>query len=229
MKAVISSFLIILFFSFQGVVRSQQLNNPDVVYGPDQTLYNGKKYLYRPPPGTTGNQYLVSQLFFPGSVTLQGKTYRDLVLNYDVFNQQLLLQYADEHDPLNVIELSKSWLTHFTLDSLHFEYLRLDQGPQFYQVLGSGAVRVLYFWRKSMNLNDRIGTTNYVFSKPVRDAYILKDGKLRYFNSRSSLVRIFDKAQRAGIKNYLRKNKVRVNSASDKVMTDMINFIGKQQ
>ncbi len=210
-----------------GMVVAQQAGSPDMVYGPDQTLFNGKKYTYRPPPGTTGNQYIVTQLFFAGTVTLKGKTYRDLVLNYDIFNQQLLLQYADERDPLNVIELSKAWLTHFSLDSLHFEYLRLDQGPQFYQVLGNGPARILHYWRKSLNLNDRIGTSNFVFSKPVRDSYILKDGQLRYFNSRRSLVRIFDKAQRPEIKNYLRRNKVRVNSASDKVMTDLINFICK--
>ena len=225
---IMCSLSAMIIFLFPLIARSQeQLKTPDAAYGLDQTLYNGKKYSYRPPPGTNGTQYLVSQLFFYGTVTLKGKTYHEVILNYDIFNQQLLLQYSDEHDPLNVIEISKAWLTRFSLDSMNFEYLRLDQGPNIYQVLGDGPVRILYFWRKSLNLNDVIGTSNFVFSKPVRDAYLLKEGKLLPFNSKRSLVRHFDAAKRAEIKSYLRKNKIRINRTSDKAMTDAINFIGK--
>ena len=63
----------------------------DRVFGPDQTLINGEKYDYCPPAGTKGSQYLATPEYLPGSVTLKGKCYRGLTLNYDIYNQQILL------------------------------------------------------------------------------------------------------------------------------------------
>jgi len=227
MKVTRCSLLIILLFSFSGKLISQDAAKIlDKAYGLDQTLYNGKKYTFLAPPGTTGNQFLLSQLFSPGIVTVRGIRYANVSLNYDIFNQQLLLQYADEKSPLNILEVSKAWLQSFRMAGMNFELLSLQQEPQIYQVLGDGPVRILYFWRKNMSLNDIIGANNYVFTPTVRDSYVLINGQLKPYTSKRSLIKIFDSAKRGEIKNYLRKNKVRVKKASDKTMSEVINFIG---
>jgi hypothetical protein len=227
MKSIICSLLLSILVFSPGMLQSQNdARELDRVYGLDQTLCNGKKYAYFPPSGTTGHQFLLSFLFSSGSVTLKGKCYTDVSLNYDIFNQQLLLQYADENYPLNIIEISQAWLTDFHLGNMKFELLKLEQESKFYQVLGDGPVRILYFWRKTLNLNDAIGSTNLVFSKALRDCFVFMDGQLKPYTTKRSFIRLFDPKNRPEVKSYLRKNKVKVKKASDRVMSEMITVIG---
>jgi hypothetical protein len=227
MKRITYSFLIIILFSFSETIQSQNVSKDyDQVYGLDQTLCNGKKYNYFATPGTSGHQYLLSPGFETGSVTLKGKIYQDIILNFDIFNQQLLLQFSDGTGKVNIIEVSQAWLQGFRLGKRNFELLTLEKDPCFYQVLGEAPVRILYYWRKSLNLSNTIGTSNYVFSAAVRDSFVLMDGKLKPFNSKRSLIRLFEAGHRQEIKSYIRKHKIRIRKASDQVMGEMITYIG---
>ena len=158
-------------------------------------------------------------------MTLKGKCYQDINLNYDIFNQQLLLKFEDETGVLNIIEVSKAWLTSFRRGNLNFEFLNLEQEPRFYQVLGEGPVRILYYWRKNLNLNDAVGSSNFIFTHAIRDSYVLMDGQLKPFRTNRSLIRLFDPGHRPEIKSYLRKNKIKVKETSDQAMAEMITFI----
>jgi len=221
------SLLLIILFSFSGTLISQDaVTILDRIYGLDQTLCNGKKYNYFLPSGTNGHQYLFSPDYVVGSVTLKGKCYQDITLNYDIFNQQLLLQYKDETGALNIIEVSKAWLKSFRLGNMNFEFLNLEQNPRFYQVLGEGPVRILYFWRKNLNLDVVIGSSDFTFTAAVRDSYVFMDGQLKPFRTKRKLIGLFDPGHRQEIKSYLRKNKVKVKKASDQTMEEMITFIG---
>jgi len=220
-------FMLLLFVSCAGTLSSQDTAAVlDRVYGLDQTLCNGKKYLYAPPPGTRGHQYLLTSFYTPGSVTIKGKCYQDVMLNYDILNQQLLLQYANDVNPFNVIEVSKAWLSGFSLGRLNFELLIFGKDTCFYQVLGAGQVKILYFWRKILNLDLVIGSYVFNFTPAIKDSYILKDGKLRPFRNKRTLVAIFDPARRQEIKSYIRKHKIKVKKATDETMAELITFIG---
>jgi hypothetical protein len=227
MKGIICVSLLTFFIAVSETVQSQQATwQYDKAYGLDQTLCNGKKYNYFLPPGTKGHQYLLSPDYFAGTVTLRGKCFRDVALNYDILNQQLLLKYEVDAGALNIIEVSKAWLTCFNLGNRNFELLDLQQGPCFYQVLGEGPVRILYYWRKNLKLEVAIGSSDYIFSPATRDSYVLINGQLRQYRSKRSLIGIFGPQHRQEIKNYLRRNKIKVNKASDQKMAEMINFIG---
>ncbi|MFZ4522817.1 MAG: hypothetical protein ACOYNC_14000 [Bacteroidales bacterium] len=232
MKKPVISWVIIAFSGIfilfgAGMVHSQDLSNPaDQIYGLDQTLCNGKKYTFMPPPGTSGNQYLLSPAYIAGRVTIHEKNYPGVLLNYDICNQLLLLQYASENGTWNNIEVSKAWLQGFQIGTMNFEYLTPEREPHLYQVLGQGQLRILCFWWKSLTLNAAIGSSNYLFSSPSRDTYLLINGKLMPFRSNRSMVRLFNPEHRSEIKNYLRKNKIKVNKSPDKVLEEMITYIG---
>jgi len=226
MKSIMRSLLLILFFSCSGTLISQNdVKVLDQVYGLDQTLYNGKKYNYSPPPGTKGDQYLQSPDYIDGSVTLNGKCYQDINLNYDIFNQRLLLQYESETGIRNNIEVSKAWLKSFRMGSMNFEFLDLEQKPRFFQVLGIGQVRILYYWRKNLDVDGSIGSYYLTFTRTVRDSYVLMDGQLKPFKNNRSLIGLFNQKIRQEIKSYMRKNKIKVKKTSDKAMEEMITFI----
>ena len=227
MKSIKCSFLILLLFSVSGRLVSQDVVSIyDKVYGLDQTLYNGKKYNYFLPPGTIGHQYIISQDFIAGSVTLKGKSYGNVSLNFDIFNQQLLLKYADETGSLNIIEVSKAWLAGFSLGNMNFELLSTEKNPCFFQVLGDGPLKVLFYWRKNLNLVSAIGSSDYTFTRAARDSFVLANGQFKPFRNKRGLLKLFDHTWRPAIKSYVRKNRVNVKKATDQALTKMINFIG---
>jgi hypothetical protein len=225
-----TSLLIISLFFFAAAVLSQDtIRYFDQVFGLDQTLHNGIKYTYAPPPGTHGHQYLASQFFSTGSVTIKGKQYNDVNLNFDILNQELLLKYADNHNPFNVIQISKSWLDGFRIGEMNFELVEVKNQPVIYQVIGEGPVRFLFFWRKSLDLDGAIGSYFYAYSQPVRDSYIQMKGLIVPFNSRNSFLKIFDASKRPEIKAFLRKNKINVRKATDQEMMGLARFIGNME
>jgi hypothetical protein len=227
MKKTIRPLLFTVLFSFSGLLFSQNdAKDLDKVYGLDQTLCNGKKYTYSVPASTKGHQFLISPDFISGSVTLKGKSYEGLSLNYDIVNQKLLLQYEDEKGGLKIIEISKAWLTRFHRGTKDFEYLSLEQEPHFYQVLGEGRLRILYYWSKKLVVNDAVGSSNFVFTDALRDPFILKDGQLKRFRTKRNLVRLFEPGQKPAIKSYLHKNKIKLKNATDQEMSELITFIG---
>ncbi|MEI6683012.1 MAG: hypothetical protein WCO44_10310 [Bacteroidota bacterium] len=227
MKVLIFSILTAILFLFPGNLFPQDAAKlADQVYGLDQVLYNGKKYNYFLPPGTHGHQYLLTEEFMEGSVTIRGTCYQNLRLNFDILNQQLLLKYKDDAGAVNILEVSKAWLEGFSLGTMNFEYLSPEQNPRFFQVLGSGSYHILYYWRKSLDMVAAVGSSDFTFSAAVRDSYVLMNGQLRPFRNRHGLVRIFDRSHRQEIKSYLNRNKIKVHKASDAVLGDMISFIG---
>jgi len=224
---IICSFSLIIFFSVPETLVSQDaVNSLDRVYGLDQTLCNGKKYGYSPPPGARGNQYFRSGAYTEGSVTIRGKSYQGLKLNYDIFNQQLLLLYDDETGSMNIIEVSKAWLKNFSLGNLNFEFLDLEQKPRFFQSLGEGPFRIFYYWSKNVEAEGSIGSYYLTFTRAERDSYLFMNGQLKPFSTNRGLIDLFDPQLQPEIKSYLRKHKVNVRKATDQVMEDMITFIG---
>jgi len=227
MKSAIHLFLILILLPFSGKLISQDVAAVyDRVYGLDPVLYNGKKYSYFLPPGTGGNQFIFSPDFFMGDVTIKGKHFDGIALNYDLFNQQLLLQYADETGAFNIIVISNAWLESFSLGDMKFAYLNFKDGPRYYQVIGDGPVRILYYRRKDLKLDVSYGGSHHTFTPPVKSQYVLIEDRLQQFSNKRSLIALFDPGLKPQIKNYFHINKIKLKKASDKTMTELINYIG---
>jgi hypothetical protein len=225
MKSLFSLLLACLFTFLSGITWSQTyFSSPDKKYGLDPLLYNGIKYTYFLPPGTGGHQYLQSFDYFTGTVTIKEEIFEGLTLNYDVYNQQLLLRYADEKGAFNIIQVSKAWLKEFQLGEKYFTYFDLGDGLKFYQILGAGQVKLVYYWFKNLNLD--VGSSgNFTFTPAMRSAYVLKEKQLIPFRNKRGFIKILRKENKKEIKRYMRKNRVKLKKASDREMTDLINYI----
>ncbi len=57
----------------------------------DQILINGVRY-YDKYPNVYGHPFLFEDSQ-PGSITLSGKVYEDLLINYDLYSQHLVMEY----------------------------------------------------------------------------------------------------------------------------------------
>jgi hypothetical protein len=217
--------LILLLVPVSETTAQKITSATDDVYGSDPLLYNGKYYTFFYPPNTKDNQYLTDRQFEPGTVTLRGVTYKDILLNYDIYNQELLMEYTGKPAYTRVIILSDAWLESFSIKDRKFRiFPTSDEEKRIYQEIGAGQTRILYFWKKYMQFNNIIGDPKKTFSNPVREMNLLTDRKIvKYWNNRS-FINLFGPEKKEAIREYLHSHRIDVKTASDEIMEGLINF-----
>jgi hypothetical protein len=216
---------ILLLVPASEITAQKKIIAADDVYGSDPQLYNGRLYTAFYRMNTENNQYLTSSQFEQGAVTLRGVTYSGLLLNYDIYNQQLLLQYNGNQDLKSVIIVSDAWLESFSIKDKKFRVLPVsDEETRIYQEIGSEQTRILYLWKKYLQFNTINGNSKWVFSSPVREMSLLTNGKtVKYWNNRS-FVDPFGPEKKKVIKYYLNSHHINVKKASDEIMEQLIIF-----
>lgn len=219
--------ILISFFTFIMIAVSAQVksDNQDPVFGYDPLLYNGRVYAFFPKPGTTGTPFIFPEFDSRGSVTLRGITYVDLNLNYDVYNQQLVLNYKTALGSASLIELSLAWLESFEINRLHFEVVTgSDTSKRIYQVLGTGPHQIRYKLFKALLPDSRTSSRNYFFTNTEKEMYIFSaNNMIRYKNNRS-FIAVFNPVHHDAIKKFIRKHKIKVKKANDLKMAELINY-----
>ena len=216
----------LLLFLSANLLSQPDFKSLDKVYGLNPLLHNGIKYTFYLPPGTGSHQYLQSPDYFTGSVTIKEVTFEGITLNYDIYNQQLLLKYMDEKGAFNIIEVSKSWLKEFHLGNKYFIYMDFGNGKNFYQVLGKNRVKLLYHWFKFLKLDMGTNSGNFTFTPAIKSSYILKDNELRPFRNKRGLIEILGQQHKKEIKRFMRQNGIKLKKASEEEMTELINYLG---
>jgi hypothetical protein len=212
-----------LLFAFH-LCAQQNAILSDEIFGSDPLLFNGRFYTFSPPLKTEGNQFLHDTDFEEGSVTIRGVKYNNLLLNYDVYNQQIVLKYNTRGNAVNFIVLSEAWLESFTAGGLLFEILAFtDSIKHIYQVIGSGNNRILYSWGKKLSLDIFVGTSKHVFSEPLKQMFLLSNNRILSFSNNRSFSALFNE-RRTDVIKYLRAERINVKRASDKSMYQLINY-----
>jgi hypothetical protein len=220
-----AAILLFLLSNFSVISAQKSESGSDKVYGLDPALYNGRRYIFFLPANTTGNQFLEGPIFEKGGVKIRGVIYNELELNFDIFNQQLILQYKDNIGAVNLLIVSDAWLESFNLRGLNFELIpSQDTSNRIFQVLGTGRYRILYHWKKELNLESFQGSQNHMFSDPKREMNLQSGNQILKFWNNKSYYSLFESDTRIAIKGYLRKNKIKVKKSSDQIMTGLINY-----
>jgi len=225
----LSLILLIQFLSNSGSAQETLLTD-NQVYGLDQLLHNGKQYTYFLPAGTSGSPFFHGPEYEQGSVQIRGISYKNLLLNYDVYNQQLILRFKTLAGNEQLMAISNAWLEAFTFGNKQFELLALqDTMRQIYQVIGTGDIRVLYSFTKILSLDKSYGATNFNFSKPTRESVLLIGSRpIKYKNNRS-FIALFSPVNQPILKKFLRQQKINVKKANDLQMVKLMNFCNTLQ
>lgn len=217
---------IVFFFMIlsSGISAQKPHTGIDEVYGSDPLLYNGKYYTFHVPVNTIGHQYLTDKEFQTGSVRLRGVDYNDLKLNYDIYNQQLLLRYPSATGAVNLLIISDAWLEAFTIDDRHFEIITSpDSTKKIFQVLGNGPFRILYHWKKNLELDLSYGAKDHVFTGS-KEMNLYKDDKILAYRNNRSFYSLFNNEQKHVVKEYARRHRINVKKAGDQLMTGLVDY-----
>jgi len=202
----------------------QLKENFDYLNGPDYNLLNGR--LYEHPNSGTSHPYLNTDRYRPGSLLLNGEAYDSVTINYDIVDQQVILQYHSSISGRNIeIALNTELIDHFKIDGLTFRKMPFPEtGSSFFQVVCSGDISCSLLWEKRLISSTTFGNTSYKYSKQSREIYLQREGRLYVIRSRSSFTDIFDEAYQEEIKGFLRREKIRFRNASDEKLGDLVNF-----
>lgn len=218
-------FLISLLTTVTLVAAQQSSTSKDEIYGSDPLLYNGRFYTFFPPLNTGGNQFFTDSQFEIGSVTLRGVNYTDLRLNYDIYNQLLILKHKNLSGGTNLIIISDAWLEKFDFNGKKFEVISIqDTVKRIFQVLGSGPNLFMYYWKKRLILENFNGAKNHIFSDAKKEMNLFNGVRFMKFRNNKSYYLLFDYEKGIAVKRYLHDHKIKVKKTSDPTMTELIHF-----
>jgi len=200
----------------------------DQRYGPDYNLLNGREYDF--PYAGISHPYFNTDLYRPGSLLLNGVAYDSVPINYDIVDQQVILEVILQHPgsffgQTIKVALNTESIDHFKIDGLTFRLMPFPEtGSSFFQVVSSGDIGCFLLWKKTLHRSVYSGSTRYTYSKQSREIYLQRKGQLYVVRSRSSFTSLFDETCQQEIKGFLRREKIRFRNASAEKLGDLINF-----
>ncbi len=201
----------------------------DPLYGSDPLLVNGRYYSFFPPSKTDGNQYLADSQFKKGSLTIRGETFSGLMLNYDIYNQHLLLAFRNNAGADNLIIISDAWLEKFRFSGMDFEMIYFqDTVKRIIQVIGSGPDRIGYIWKKNLEPDSFHGARYYSFSIPKKEMLYLSGDRMIRVRNNMTFIAALEEGKRKAVREYLERHRIKVRRAADRTMADVMDFCNSQ-
>jgi hypothetical protein len=172
-------------------------------------LFNGRiwRSLYS---NVVGDEFLYSKDWLTGDLNINEITFHDVLLRYDIYNDQLLAYY----NRTIFVQLNKELIREFTLvhefkkDTFkNFSGGKDNPVNGFGQVLYGGNTYLIIKHEK--RIQELAVDNKYDQFYQLQTLYILKRGKFYKVNSKRDLINILsDKKQL--VQNYIREKKIRV-------------------
>ena len=188
----------------------------DWAYGQDQELVNGLQY-YNRNPRSLGHPYLLEGWVHQGSVRIRGKFYNNIWLKYDIYAQQLEVEYQTINGADNQVILVSDRVNEFYIGSYYFKKLKLEEeldDEQFYQIIGGG--RLVWYIRWDKKLVPISGDPRFIeeFTSPKRNYLLELDGSVHPFSNKKSFVDLFPESVQKDIKKLIKSNQLQIRGAS---------------
>jgi hypothetical protein len=192
-----------------------------------QHLYNGKvwtnKFLR-----INGDQFLFANYFLPGTVSSKGHTFKNLLIKYNIFTDEILIP-ADKDE---IIQLNKEIIDSFTInfknEEYKFENLRTDtltDNKGF-----NGYVNVLYRQKSDLFVKFRkeirpgIKDNIDVEFVQTQQIYIVSDSIVSQVSRKNDLSGIFIK-NKVQIFKYIKDNRLKVTAKKPDSFIPVLSFI----
>lgn len=199
----------------------------DQFYGPDYELVNGIKYEYLL-FNSSGHPFLGEDRFYTGYAVINGRQYPDIKIKYDICIQRIVLNYTFFLDEKEQIILNNEFIDAFELDGKLFrKYSFPETGTKFLQVIESGDLCCLYFWKKRFNYSSTSIRNTSSFSSPKKKTYLILNDEIWPFNTKRSFLKLFPEGHQKQINQFIRTNKIWSKEIPDNMMHQLINFCDK--
>jgi hypothetical protein len=194
------------------------------VYNLDGHLINGRKY-YNRYSNAPGHPFFGDDQFKKGKVIVNGITYDNILIKFDIVNREVVLQFSYIYGGNDQIVLNSENLSEFEIDGKLFrKYSLPGKGNTFLQVVVEGKITCLYSWQKQL-ISQRYSLENpYVYSDQASKYFLLINKQFVEYKGKKSFIKIFPKEIHQDIKRFFKANNIRLSSASDNTIRQLINY-----
>ena len=219
-------FLILIWVSVSADAQTENRSYSSL----NDRLYNGKVYSYYPPTDVVGTQFINDEIFSMSTVWIEGEAFKDILLNYDILNQEVLLSFKDAQGAQKIIALSMAYVDSFYYEQKLFVIIRdNDDGTKIYQRIKSQSFQFYFLWHKNLNLQTSLNIIKYEFSKPLRKIYFVYDGKKNAVSNNRSLIKLFSKKHQTVLRKYMRSHKMKLGKMNDSQFLELLTYIDNLQ
>lgn len=219
-------FLIILFFilySGSNIFAVNQFIADRDTLKEDQNLYNGKiwRNLYYM---IKGDQFLFSREFLPGTVSVRGKVYTDILLKYDIYRDELITPV----DNGVILQLNKERIDSFSISfqSKTHRFLKaLEDSTRddrsFFNVLYNGKTSLLVRYTKKIEKMAVDGQFDEFYQ--ISRIYLDRGKGLFQVTGKKDLMKFLPE-HKVAINEYIKINKIRVSEKMPESFIPVISF-----
>ncbi len=194
-------------------------------YGPSVDLINGEKYHY-PYRSATGDPFFYNSESSNASIQIGGKVFENQRIRFDIYNQVIVLDFTDMNGASRSIILRTEWLDQLVIEGTLFKKYPDENGAKrFGQVVFEGKSSCIYFWTKRYVPDLKVGDNRYKFSEPIRQSYIVVNGKSFPYTGKASFLKCFSEKDQERIKSYLKKNRIRIRKSSGLEIRSLMDYI----
>jgi hypothetical protein len=199
-----------------------KIQSQDTIRG-RQLLYNGISWTnrYR---RIDGDQFLFSPLFLPGTISINGKTFSNVRLKYDIYTDALITPLNREE----IVQLNKEMVDSFTINFenrvYRFKNIRSDSlkditGYVNLSYKGNSSFYVRY--KKSISPSSSPHSDGHFFQSNTM--YLVRDYVVYPVNGISDLYNIPD-ADKEQIREFIKKNKLKISKKIPDSFIPVIKF-----
>lgn len=215
----------------QEKVLDQQAKNlksfSEYIYGKDVRLVNGRVYS-QPYPKANGHPFMKSTSWMSGSVTVYGKEFSGLKLNYDISQDYLIYMDESSNGDNKMILLNKYSVEGFTVEDDKFVTLSPKDaenlnGYQYFEVLYKGPVSLYNKWTKVFEpvTSQEFPAGRFLDTKITR--YLLKDKVLYKVGNRIALLKICSD-RKSELRKYMHRHKIDFRKGQDEPLAELIGY-----
>ena len=221
------SFYFFIFFVLfiQTNLQSQNVFERKQMYGPDPMLINGKVYNYFPGTGVKGHQYLNQKEFQRGYLVIHATEYKDVLLNYDLLNQEIILQYTDLQGSNRLLIVSKAWLEEINIAGETFSLRRTPDNQQLIvQTLNQGQIQLHVHWTKRLIADINLVSKQYVFESKKQIFFLTTKDTFQEYTSTKDLLQLFSDQEKEIVKRFMKQHKMKPKTNSILQLTELLDF-----
>lgn len=231
---ILSLFLVVLITGFKLYAGNQNLSSIPVksvqsdTLLDNQTLYNGKiwRNLYYL---VMEDQFLFSKEYLPGILTINGKTFNNVQIKYDIFKDEILTPI----DSGRILQLNKELIDSFSISFLDkkYQFIKMKEDSlktylSYFNVLYKGKTTLLLKFEKKIDKLSVEGKYDKFYQ--ITRIFIVTGEKLYQVSGKGDLFRLFpeDKMQ---LKDFMKKSKLRISEKEPESFIPVIRFHDRKQ
>lgn len=225
MLRILFIFFNVYFYVLLSPLSAQEIIDDKAIYGLNPIIHNGQVYNYFPRADVKGHQYFEQNIYVESCISIRGTKYENVLLNYDILNQEVILKYVDPQGSNRLLTVSKAWLKKFNISNEQFLLIDTPKGEKLIvQTLNQGKIQLHKHWTKKLIAVISFVEEHYIFEKRKSTLFISYKNNLQEFKSTKDILALLDDETQQKVKIYLKENKIKARAHSLDQLIGLLNY-----